>query len=333
MEIVESSLERLWISAAAAVLHKGERCKPRGIETREIVGMQLVMKCPQDRVPHLPVRKFSLAYGLGELAWYLWGTDSLDFIKYYAPSYGKYSDDGKRLHGAYGPRIFSPLHRNEIRGNNLDMSPCPWVKCVSLLKKDPDTRQAVLPIFDTFDLGMETKDMPCTLSLQFLVRGGKLDLVVNMRSNDLWFGGVYDMFCFTAIQELMANELGIPMGTYYHHVGSFHLYEKNAESIERCLSEYDEQPRDIYPIFMDKTLPKFTEVEYRIRMGTAAEALDMICKIITAWSGVAGLHDLAQIAWLWKRVNEATEIKEEQRRYARMLVKEWAGRTFDMCFH
>jgi thymidylate synthase len=48
-----------------------------------------------------------------------------------------------------------------------------------------------------------------------------------MRSNDIWMGFPYDVFSFTAMQCLMAMELGLGIGTYTHIAGSLHLYERN----------------------------------------------------------------------------------------------------------
>ena len=64
-----------------------------------------------------------------------------------------------------------------------------------------------LQIFDAKDLlNFQHKDIPCTVSLQFLIRENKLHLFVNMRSNDVFLGLPHDIFCFTMIQEIIANQ-------------------------------------------------------------------------------------------------------------------------------
>lgn len=212
--------------AGRRLIAREPTCAPRGKLTTEIIGASFTLGNPQARMPVLPGRKWSLAYAAGELAWYLSGNDTVDFIRYYAPSYGEYSDDGKRLHGAYGPRIFKVQHLFDgLSGNLRQVKGSAWEMCKGLLERDPDTRQAIIPIFSIHDLGLVTKDYPCTLSLQFLRRAEELHLVVNMRSNDLWRGTLYDAFCFTALQELMAHDLGLRCGDYVHQAGSLHLYE------------------------------------------------------------------------------------------------------------
>lgn len=337
MQIYANSLEELWVAAASDVLFNGQRHAPRGLATREVIGAQLVLTDPRNRIPKLPVREFSLAYAMGELAWYLCSDDTVEFIKHYAPSYGKYSDDGKRLHGAYGPRIFGTeqdAHTGEPRSQ--------WSDCINILKADPDSRQAVISIYRPSDCGAKTKDMPCTLSLQFLLRNGHLDMITTMRSNDLWFGGVYDLFCFTALQELMANALSKPgalvgLGYYYHNVGSLHLYERNAEAISNCLQQYHVPPdanshnmRNGH-IQRGQTIEELLHNEKCIRLSDPITALEELCASLEA-PYAPTLWDLGYAAWRWKIVNSSVHIKEEQRRYVRGMLQDRLGSTFDRCF-
>ena len=60
-----------------------------------------------------------------------------------------------------------------------------------------------------------------------------------MRSNDVWLGLPYDVFCFTSIQCLISEEIGIPLGWYQHQVGSLHVYDANKAKTQRSLeSDY-----------------------------------------------------------------------------------------------
>jgi hypothetical protein len=78
----------------------------------------------------------------------------------------------------------------------------------------------------------DKKDIPCTLSIQFFIRDGRLHCVTTMRSNDIWLGLPYDIFCFTCLQRLIAEALKVPTGFYIHQAGSLHLYARNAEKMD-----------------------------------------------------------------------------------------------------
>ena len=117
--------------------------------------------------------------------------------------------------GAYGLRI--------RKNNQLDY-------CYEQLKEDTESRQAVITINDYTDRRISL-DKPCTLTLQFLIRDGSLDMIVNMRSNDILWGLCLDVPCFAFIQEAMAYWLGIPVGVYIHQPASLHYYEEFEDKI------------------------------------------------------------------------------------------------------
>ena len=48
-----------------------------------------------------------------------------------------------------------------------------------------------------------------------------------MRSNDLWFGFCNDQYCFSQLQQLVADETDYEIGTYFHFAHNLHLYERD----------------------------------------------------------------------------------------------------------
>jgi hypothetical protein len=54
--------------------------------------------------------------------------------------------------------------------------------------------------------------------------------------------------------------LAIPVGTYYHHATSFHLYEENYEDVDRLISS--SQP-PIEGLFTDVIFPYDPEINWR----------------------------------------------------------------------
>jgi thymidylate synthase len=202
---------------------------PRGYKSRERLGLQIKLLNPRERVPRLSSRKLNLVFNFAEVLWYLSGRDDVGFPSYYAPSIKRYSNDGKRLLGtAYGPRIFchGPWRANQ------------WEQVVDVLRKDRDSKRAVIQIFDANELSIaDNIDVACTLALQFFIREGRLHTVVFMRANDIFRGIISDVFSFTFLQEFMATELGLGLGNYYHIVGSYHVYASDYVAAERVLAE------------------------------------------------------------------------------------------------
>ena len=159
------------------------------------------------------IRKMPMRYAVGELMWYLSGNPTLDAIRNYTSAWDRMSDDGVTVNSNYGWCIKYKYGFDQ------------WEYVKDLLRKDINSRQAVLHIKTAED--KPSKDVNCTVCLQFLIRDGKLHTTVYMRSNDIWTGFPYDVFAFTAFQCKMAMELGVGIGTYTHIAGSLHLYERN----------------------------------------------------------------------------------------------------------
>lgn len=120
---------------------------------------------------------------------------------------------------------------------------------IDLLKKDPDTRKAVLPIFNgngyidtNFYDG--SKRIPCSMYYDFLIRwspkGEKvLHICYHQRSSDFvqHFGN--DVYLAWRLMEFVANGAGVLPGYLYHTIDSLHAYKKDwnilSSNIDHCL--------------------------------------------------------------------------------------------------
>lgn len=179
----------------------------------EILNAVTVITDPTRGIVQSDIRKMPMRYAVGELMWYLSGNPSLSAIQNYTSAWDRMSDDDKYVNSNYGWCIYHKYSFDQ------------WEYVKKLILKDPNTRQAVLHI-KTAD-SRPSKDVNCTVCIQFLLREGKLHTTVYMRSNDIWTGFPYDVFAFTALQCKMAMELDVGIGTYTHIAGSLHLYERN----------------------------------------------------------------------------------------------------------
>ena len=197
---------------------------PRGQKIKESLGVQFRIKDPRHRLPYVKARKFSMSYLIAETIWYMSANDSTEWISRYAPFWKNITDNGITANSAYGARIFKPHQRTSENVIQWD-----YVK--EELRRDPDSRRAVIHIRSAHDSIHESKDVPCTLSLQFFIRGGALHLHVSMRSSDIILGLAYDVPAFTIMQETMANELGVDLGEYVHTSNSLHCYERDFEML------------------------------------------------------------------------------------------------------
>lgn len=177
----------------------------------EILTAVSIIHNPREGIVNSPVRDMSMKYAIGELLWYLSGSNMLSDIQPYSSFWSKISDDGLTINSSYGHRIKSKFGFDQ------------WEYVKNTLRNDRGSRQAVIHIKDASET--PTNDMPCTIALQYQIRGNELHATTIMRSNDIWLGWPYDVFCFTSLQVLLAMELGVTVGTYTHIANNLHLYE------------------------------------------------------------------------------------------------------------
>ena len=280
---------------------------PRGMKIKENLGVQFRIMNPRDRLPQVAARNFSLAYFVAETLWYLNADDSTEWISYYAPFWSNISDNNKTANSAYGARIFK-THPRIGNGNIIQ-----WDYVKEELRKDPDSRRAVIHIRTPSDSILDSKDVPCTLSLQFFIRENKLSLHVSMRSSDIILGLAYDVPAFTTIQEILANELGVELGEYVHTSNSLHCYERDFEMLDaiantRVFKSFGAMPA--YPTVFP--VGELIELEDKIRKMTDGEIRDYLPVVVKSKFSDPGSLALAED---WSSIllsNRARKMKDEK---------------------
>lgn len=222
--MVVKNFNLTWLEVIESTLTNGIFRSPRGIPTLETIHrtIQVDMRRP---VLTVEARKLSYTFMLAEAHWILSGSDKVAEIEPYNKNIAKFSDDGVTFHGAYGPKIYG-----QIAG------------VVKKLMDDPDTRQACINIWR--ENPMTSKDIPCTMSIVFQIRDGKLHCSVFMRSSDIWLGLPYDVFNFSMLSHwvcALINErsfvaLHITPGILSLTAASSHLYETNFTEANKVLN-------------------------------------------------------------------------------------------------
>jgi len=128
------------------------------------------------------------------------------------------------INSNYGYLIYSEANGNQYK------------RVLEALRADQNTRRAVMiyqrpSMHDDYNSeGMS--DFICTNAVQYLVRSGKLVAIVQMRSNDAYFGYRNDYAWQRHVQTKLANELGLEVGNLVWNAGSLHLYERHFKFVK-----------------------------------------------------------------------------------------------------
>lgn len=172
-----------------------------------------VYKRPTGRVLFDPVRDINPFFHLFEALWIIQGRQDVGFLKLFNSKMAEYSDNGYTFHAAYGHRLRYAQGFDQIEA------------AVNLLKKDPDSRRAVLQIWDASSDYRDSKDLPCNDMIFLRINEGALDLTVANRSNDVIWGAYgTNAVQFSILQEYIAALLGVGIGTYTQISHNYHVY-------------------------------------------------------------------------------------------------------------
>jgi len=194
---------------------------PRGMRTLEVLNPVIIRyERPQENILFDPLRDCNPFFHMYEALWILAGRDDVLGPAFFSSNIAQFSDDGKTFLGAYGARL-----RNTVAENDQ------IAKAVKLLRKDPDSRRAVLGLWKLSDWYMvdKGKDIPCNATAFLSLREGRLNMTVCNRSND----AVWGCFGANAVQwsillQYIAGQLGCEVGSYTQFSNSLHVYLEGA---------------------------------------------------------------------------------------------------------
>ena len=189
-------------------------------DTQALFNVGFYLENPMDNLIEDQDRNWKWDYAEAEWQWYLSGQNNISIL---GELYGKVPEIWKRMADKEG-FVNSNYGWQWKRGNQLD-------EVISLLKENPRTRQAAISIYDRKEGYMYDNDTPCTYAIQFTIVAQHLNMCVTMRSNDLWYGFCNDQYCFSKLQELVATETGLLIGSYYHFAHNLHLYDNIIEKL------------------------------------------------------------------------------------------------------
>ena len=182
-------------------------------DTKALFNVGFTLKNPLENYIFNKERSWKPDYAEAEWQWYLSGDPN---IKKLGQLYGKIPPIWERMADSKG-NVMSNYGWQMYRNDQLD-----YVN--AKLRNEKDTRHAAISIYDCKEHKNYRKDTPCTYAIQFTIINNRLNMAVLMRSNDLWYGFCNDQYCFSMIQKLVADELNIEVGEYYHYAHNFHLY-------------------------------------------------------------------------------------------------------------
>jgi thymidylate synthase len=203
----------------------GSESQPRNLKVRELIYGQFNVDSTQP-FASFKDRAFNWKYFAGEVAWYLKKDNDIDYINKFSNFWkGITNPNSNTINSNYGSLLFGPQLK--------------W--CLDSLKADDNTRQAIAFLNQPKFQFEGNKDFVCTMYLNFFIRDNKLNMKVQMRSNDIFYGLTFDAPFFAVVHQHMLLWLKetyptLELGTYTHFADNIHYYERHFELSEQILT-------------------------------------------------------------------------------------------------
>lgn len=301
MSQVYTNINEALVDMASTILNEGTDVVSRNGNSRELLFNHLSILRPWEDQLIVDGRNNNPVAAIAETMWVLSGRNDVEFLQHYLPRAKDFSDDGLTWRAGYGPRL------RDFHGVDQVM------EVYQILKENPASRQAVINIFDpSEDFKRPTKDVPCNNWLNFQVRDGRLNMGIAVRSNDLiWGMSGINYYEWSALQAMLAEWLGVDIGTQSWFQGSLHIYENYYNIAERFSNPgyYDSHLKPSSAAFgfpspeeLDKNLDYFFKMEELIRINSS-EASEPISCSPTGFARIDDALRLISLYWFVKTNN------------------------------
>lgn len=126
------------------------------------------------------------------------------------------------------------IYRKALSKNQVE-------ELINEIKNNPASKRLMTSFWNFKNVSQKALQ-ECAFQTQWNVRGNKLDLILTQRSVDVGLGLPFNWFQYKMLQILIAHCTGYEAGTFIHHMGSLHYYDRH----ETALLELVNKPE--YPL-------------------------------------------------------------------------------------
>ena len=205
----------------SSVLHRGtDKADRTGTGTKAVFGRMLRHDMATG-FPILTTKKIYFEKAVTELLWILSGYTDLAYLNEHGVNYwnADYKRSG-RTDGTLGP-VYGKQWRDF---NGVDQ----LRKLLLEIQANPNSRRLMVSAWNPAELD----DMvlpPCHYGFQVYINNGKIDLMWQQRSADVFLGLPYDFVMYGLLLELIAKGNNLEPGRLIASLGDCHLYNNHLE--------------------------------------------------------------------------------------------------------
>jgi len=206
-----------------------------GVDTYGVFGRQLRYDLSQG-FPLITTKKVAFKAVVHELIWLLSG---LTDIRYLNDNGVHIWDEWASPDGELGPVYgFQWRHwgQDDTDWEGIDQI----AVLIEGLRTNPESRRHLVTAWNPTDLP-EMALAPCHYAFQCNVRNGKLDLMINQRSCDMFLGVPFNIASYALLTHMLAQQTDLEVGDLIWSGGDCHIYINHFDQVTEQLA------REPYP--------------------------------------------------------------------------------------
>ena len=163
---------------------------------------------------------------MDELLW-IWQKKSNNIHELNSHIWDSWADETGSIGKAYGYQLGVKHRYKEGMFDQVD-------RALYDLKHNPASRRIITNIFVHQDL-CEMNLYPCAYSVTFNVTNGRLNAILNQRSNDMAVANNWNVVQYAVLVHMFAQVSGLQAGELVHVIADAHVYDRHIPQVERML--------------------------------------------------------------------------------------------------
>ena len=180
----------------------------------------------QEEFPVLTLRRTAFKSAVDELLW-IWQKKSNNVRDLNSHIWDSWADESGSIGKAYGYQLGVKHTYPEGEFDQVD-------RVLYDLKHNPYSRRIITNIYVHQDLH-EMHLYPCAYSVTFNVTDGRLNAILNQRSNDMAVANNWNVAQYAVLVHMLAQVSGLEVGELVHVIADAHIYDRHVEQVERML--------------------------------------------------------------------------------------------------
>ena len=180
----------------------------------------------QEEFPVITLRRTAFKSAIDELLW-IWQKKSNNINDLNSHIWDSWADESGSIGKAYGYQMGVKHAYPEGEFDQVD-------RVLYDLKHNPLSRRIITNIYVHEDLN-EMHLYPCAYSVTFNVTEGKLNAILNQRSNDMAVANNWNVTQYAVLVHMLAQVSGLEVGELVHVIADAHIYDRHIEQVERML--------------------------------------------------------------------------------------------------